>query len=428
MGLRKIVSGVPAPMMIAVPPDGSRRMILVDQNGVARIITADNNLTTEPFLDIRDRMVTLNPKYDERGLLSIAFHPDYQRNGRLFAYYSAPLRPGGPYGWSHTNRLSEFRVMPGNPDKVDTSSEKILLEIDKPQGNHNGGPLLFGHDDGYLYLALGDGGGADDTGTGHTPGIGNAQDMTTFLGKILRIDVDRPADSGKMYAVPRDNPFVNRTGVLPEIYAYGLRNPAYMSADAGANHRLVTAVAGQALFESVDIVTKGGNYGWHIREGTHCFDAVHNTAPLAGPCAVTGYRNESLIGPVVELGHDVGATVVGGYIYRGASLPDSNGKYIFADWSNSFSSPGTGSIFIASPPAGYDISRYPDDSGNVTPADNRMWSTQKYRIATSPSGEVGEFIRGFGEDADNELYVLTSQTAGPDATGTTGTVWKLIPA
>nr|WP_320160806.1 PQQ-dependent sugar dehydrogenase [uncultured Methanoregula sp.] len=428
IGLQKIVTGLSAPMMIAVPGDGSGRMVVVDQIGVARIITANNTLSNEPFLDVRDRMVGLSSGYDERGLLSIAFHPDYKNNGRLFVYYSAPLRPGAPAGWSHTNRLSEFHIMPDNKTRVNMSSEKILLEVDKPESNHNGGPLLFGPDDGYLYLALGDGGGADDTGTGHTPGTGNAQDMTTFLGKILRIDVDHPADNGRMYAIPRDNPFVNTAGVLPEIYASGFRNPAYLSVDSGTNHHMVTAVAGQALFESVDIVTKGGNYGWHIREGTHCFDPAHDATPLAGPCAITGSRNDSLIGPIVELGHDAGSVVVGGYIYRGTAFPGSSGKYIFGDWSSSFNAPGSGSIFIATPPSGYDISMYPDTAANVTPADNRMWTTQKYRIATTPSGEVGAFVRGFGEGPDHELYVLTSQVTGPDPAGTTGTIWKLVPA
>ena len=135
-------------------------MFVVDQIGLVRIITAEGKFLDEPFLDLRDRMVGLNTGYDERGLLSIAFHPDFRNNSRVFAFYSAPLRAGAPSGWSCTNRLSEFRITPGNTNTVDMSSEKILLTVDKPQSNHNGGPMLFGPDDGYLYLALGDGGGS----------------------------------------------------------------------------------------------------------------------------------------------------------------------------------------------------------------------------------------------------------------------------
>ena len=165
-------------MMLTEPDDGSGRLFIVDQIGLVRILAPGAGLLETPFLDLRDRLVPLNPRYDERGLLSLAFHPGYAENGRLFVFYSAPLRPGGPKGWNCTNRLSEFRVSRDDPDRADPGSERVLLTIDKPAHNHNGGPVLFGPDDGYLYLALGDGGGADDTGPGHTPGSGNAQDLT----------------------------------------------------------------------------------------------------------------------------------------------------------------------------------------------------------------------------------------------------------
>ena len=428
VGLQRVATGFSSPMMIALPGDGSGRMFIADQTGTVRILRPDTTVAADPFLDLRDRMVPLTPGYDERGLLSIAFHPDYQKNGRLFVYYSAPLRPGGPSGWSCTNRLSEFRVMPGDSNRVDMSSEKVLLTVDKPSSNHNGGPLLFGPDDGYLYLALGDGGGADDTGTGHAPGTGNGQDRGTLLGKILRIDVDHAGENGKAYAVPPDNPFIGRPGVLPEIYAYGFRNPAYMSFDTGPGHHLIVAVAGQKLFEPVFIVAKGGNYGWNIREGTHCFNPANDAAPLPGSCAATGAAGEPLTGPVIEIGHDLGTVIVGGSVYRGSALPALSGKYIFGDWSSSFLPPGNGLILASAPPAGFNISAYPADAANVTPDDNRMWTTQKFRIATSLSGNVDAFVRGFGEDGNHELYLLTSGSAGPDPAGTSGTVWKLVPA
>jgi glucose/arabinose dehydrogenase len=426
IGLEKFSGGFSSPMMIAASDDGTGRIFVVDQIGLVRIITPDGKLIREPFLDLRDRMVTLNTGYDERGLLSIAFHPDFRNNTRVFAFYSAPLRAGAPVGWSCTNRLSEFGIAASDPNTVDLSSERILLTVDKPQSNHNGGPMLFGPDDGYLYLALGDGGGSDDTGTGHTRNTGNAQDMTTMLGKILRIDVDTTGNGGTPYSVPTDNPFVSTPGILPELYASGFRNPAFMSFDSGTGHHLTTAVAGQRLFESVFIVTKGGNYGWNIREGTHCFDPANDAAPSFRACPVTGFRGEPLVGPVVELGHDVGNTIIGGFIYRGTAMPALNGAYIFGDWSKSFGGSGDGTILVSTPSAGYDISRYPSSLDAITPWDNRMWITQEVGITTSTNGRVNAFVRGFWEDADHEFYVLTSRNAGPDPSATSGEIWKLV--
>ncbi len=424
--LKKVAGGFSSPMMMAVIPDGSGRMAVVDQTGVVKILTPDKKVIDTPFLDVRDRMVRLNQGYDERGLLSLAFHPDFRNNGRVFVYYSAPLRSAAPFGWSCTNRLSEFHVKAGSPDTVDMNSEKIIFTIDKPFSNHNGGPLLFGPDDGYLYLALGDGGNADDTGAGHTPGIGNAQDGSSLLGKILRIDIDNQSESGKNYAIPHDNPFTGTPGFAPEIYAMGFRNPAYASFDAGGNHTLITAVAGQNLFESVFIVDKGGNYGWNLREGTHCFNPAADTKPLDKTCPVTGSHGEPLIGPIIETGHDIGNTVVGGYIYRGSAVPELTGKYIFGEWSTGFTR-GDGSLLVSTPPAGYDISLYPSTVMNITQSDNRLWSTQELRVVNNPDGRINTYVRGFAEDENGELYVLTSLNSGPDPTGTTGEILKIIP-
>jgi glucose/arabinose dehydrogenase len=425
IGLEKIAGGFSSPVMIAVPKDETGRMFVVDQIGMVKIIAPDHKVLTEPFLDLRDRMVRLSPGYDERGLLSLAFHPEYKNNGRVFVYYSAPLQPGAPLGWSCTNRLSEFRVTAGNPDKIDMDSEKVILTLDKPFQNHNGGPLLFGPDDGYLYLALGDGGRSDDTGTGHTPGTGNAQDTTKLDGKIIRIDVDLPGAGGKMYAIPPDNPFVATPGYAPEIYASGFRNPAYLSFDSGGNHSLITANAGQALFESVFIVVKGGNYGWNIREGTHCFNPADNSKPPVSPCPVTASHGEPLIGPIIETGHDVGKVIVGGYLYRGTALPELVGKYVFGEWSTGFIR-GDGTLLIATPPPGFDTGMYPRSIANITPADNAMWITREFRITNNPNGRVNAYVTGFGEDASHELYVLTSMKSGPDPATSTGEVWKLV--
>lgn len=427
IGLEPVARGLSAPMMLIEPGDGSGRLFIVDQIGLVRVLDPGGQLRTDPFLDLRSRLVSLNPRYDERGLLSLAFHPHFAENGRFFVFYSAPLRPGAPRGWNCTNHLSEFRVAKDNPDRADPGSERILLAIDKPAHNHNGGPVLFGPDDGHLYLALGDGGGADDQGTGHTPGSGNAQDLTTLLGKIIRIDVDRPGKNGKAYAIPADNPFATATGVLPEIYAYGLRNPAYLSFDAGPGHRLITASAGQALFESVYVVAKGGNYGWRIREGTHCFDPADHNRPPAGPCPTTGARGEPLIGPIVEIGHDMGTVIVGGFVYRGSAVPALSGAYLFGDWSGTGDADDSGRLLMAMPPPGFDPNAYPLEADRVTAEQNRMWTTRELRVA-SRDGQVNAYVRGFGEDLAREVYVMLNREMGPDPSTATGEVMRIVPA
>ncbi|MDD1676165.1 MAG: PQQ-dependent sugar dehydrogenase, partial [Methanomicrobiales archaeon] len=357
-------------------------------------------------------------------LLSMAFHPDYRNNGRVFLYYSRPLRAGAPFGWDCTNVISEYRVMPGNPDMTDMGSEKILLEIHKPSSNHNGGPLLFGPTDGFLYLPVGDGGGAGDTGFGHTPGIGNAQDLTTMLGKVICIDIDH-ATNGKLYGIPPSNPFVNKPGILPEIYAYGLRNPAYASFDSGGDHHLYVWNAGQQLFESAYRVLKGGNYGWHIREGTHCFDPGNpGRPPLGTTCPIVGYRNEPLIGPIVELGHDLGTTIVGGTIYRGAGLAGKQGAMIHGTWSRAGGSSGNGAVLISTG----NISSISVDASLVTPEQNAMWETAEMRIVNNPGGRIEAYVRGVFEGTDHEAYLVFNRNAGPGDQPPTGEVWKLVPA
>ena len=265
VGLELVADGFVSPVGLIEAPDETGRMFVVDQVGIIWVMTADGRVTETPFLDLRARMVRLNTDYDERGLLGLAFHPAFATNGRLFVYYSAPLRSEGPQNWDHTSHISEFRLSPTDPDKADPESERIILEVDEPQANHNAGQITFGPD-GYLYVALGDGGRANDTGTGHPP-IGNGQDTSTLLGSILRIDVD----GAEPYGIPPDNPFVGKDG-QDEIFAYGFRNPFRISFDIGGNHELFVGDVGQQLWEEVNIVTKGNNYGWNIKEGAECFD------------------------------------------------------------------------------------------------------------------------------------------------------------
>ncbi len=460
IGLELVAANFTAPMMATSPQDGTERLFVVDQIGLVKIIDANKTMLPEPYLDLRDNLVNLNPTYDERGLLSIAFHPEYQQNGKVYAFYSAPLRPEAPEGWSCTNHISEFQVDSENPNAVNISSEKVLMYIDKPYENHNGGELAFGPD-GYLYISVGDGGKANDVGNGHTPGIGNAQDLTKIYGKILRIDVDstetwglplqnatgnqtgnqteNPSEptwttfAGSLYGIPSDNPFVDTEPeildsyayktVPPEIYAYGFRNPAYMAFDARGANALFVAMAGQNLFESVLIVLNGGNYGWNIREGTHCFDPNAPTAP-GGSCNITGLLGEPLIGPIFEGGHDLGIVIVGGDVYRGNSVVGLQGRYIFGYWSDS-RTVGNGTLLAATPPATW--AAPPSTAADLTPEENAMWDAQIVNVTNRDNETLGMFLRGFGEDINLDMYVMTNDVGGPDNSTSTGKIWKIVP-
>ena len=420
VGLRLVADGFTSPVALVEAPDGSGRRFVVDQVGVIRILTAGGDLLPEPFLDLRSRIVPLMPAFDERGVLGLAFHPGYAGNGRLFVYYSAPLRPGAPAGYDHTARVSEFRVSAADADRADPASERVLLEVDKPQFNHNGGTLLFGPHDGYLYMSLGDGGGADDVGLGHVEDWyasnagGNGQDIQhNLLGNILRVDVDR----GAPYAVPGDNPFTGAPGCADgcdEIWAYGFRNPYRMSFDLGGARDLFVGDAGQELWEEVSIAVKGGNFGWNVKEGTHCFSTDNpDESPPECPDTVGAPHpraGDPLIDPVIEYANHhqpggLGATVIGGHVYRGVTLPQFSGRYIFGDWSREFEEPD-GSVFVAK-------SRK-----------KGLWHMEQLRIATSPTGRVGHYVLGFGQDLAGEMYVLTTDQTGPS--GATGKVYRLV--
>lgn len=405
VAVEQVASGLTSPVKLLEPPDDSGRLFIIDQIGLIRVVSATGELLPEPFLDLRDRMVALMPGFDERGLLGLAFHPSYATNGRLFVYYSAPLRPGGPAGWNHTSHISEFRVS-ADPDRADPDSERLILQVDQPQFNHNGGTVLFGPNDGYLYISLGDGGGANDVGLGHTPGIGNGQDLTNLLGSILRIDVD----GAEPYAIPNDNPFVGTLG-RDEIFAYGLRNPYRMSFDLGGAHELYIADVGQDLWEEVNLGFGGANYGWNIKEGTHCFDPG-NPEQSPEECRGTGYLlDDPLVDPIIEYPNHhqpdgLGSAVIGGHVYRGAMLPQFHGRYIFGDWSAHHFDEAEGLLLVAQPRKG------------------GLWKVSELRIHNRPEGRLGHYVLGFGEDAAGEVYVLTTDNVGP--TGETGTVYRIV--
>ena len=331
------------------PPDGSDRLYVVLQPGRIVFFPNDREVdSAELFLDIRDRV---NDRGEEEGLLGLAFDPQYADNGHLYVYYSA----------SSPRRSVVSRFSVSADGRADPGSERVLLEVAQPFSNHNGGQIAFGPD-GYLYIALGDGGSRGDP-------QGNGQDLGTLLGSILRIDVST-VDSTGAYAVPSDNPFVGHSGARPEIWAYGLRNPWRFSFDR-ATGDLWTADVGQNRFEEVDIIRPGLNYGWNIMEGEECF--------ARSDCDRTGLEI-----PVAEYGREDGCSVTGGYVYRGSSLPSLYGAYVYGDYCS-------GRIWAL---------RHDGDE-----------VTEHMQIVDS-----GLRIPSFAEDAAGELYVLSFD----------GTIYRLV--
>jgi glucose/arabinose dehydrogenase len=416
IALELIAEGLTAPVALVEPPDGSGRLFVVDQAGVIRIIDADGDLLPAPFLDVSSRMVQLRTSFDERGLLGLAFHPNYAANGRFFVFYSAPLRTGQPPGradYDHTAHISEFHVSATNPDLADPSSERIVLQVDEPQFNHNGGTLAFGPGDGFLYISLGDGGGGNDTGLGHVDDWyaanagGNGQDLTqNLLGSILRIDID----GANPYQVPSDNPFVGEEG-LDEVWAYGFRNPYRFSFDMAGDNSLLVGDAGQELWEEVSVVVRGGNYGWNVKEGTHCFSTDDPESSPAS-CPSVDQNGDPLIDPVIEFRNSknsadgLGVVVVGGHVYRGQELPELDGSYLFGVWSDEFDTPN-GAVFVATRSVG---------AG--------QWNFGAVSFSNTPGGDLGSYLLGFGQDSSGELYLLTSNSTPP--AGTTGRVYRMV--
>jgi glucose/arabinose dehydrogenase len=408
--LEIVASGLTAPVAVTHAADRSGRLFIVDQAGQIRIVH-DGELLPTAFLDISAKLPALNPFFDERGLLGLAFHPRYAKNGRFFVRYSAPRTgdPGEPcFGTSrgcHEEVLAEYSVSGDDPDVADPSSEMILFRVDEPQFNHDAGTVAFGPD-GFLYFSLGDGGGANDgladTPPSHGP-IGNGQNIETPLGAILRIDVDSPPDPGLAYSIPGDNPFVGTPGA-DEIYAYGMRNPYRFSFDhgPGGDGRLFLTDVGQNLFEEVNVVERGGNYGWVIREGFQCFDPFNPMSPPA-TCPDTGPLGEPLLDPVAEYDHGDGIAVIGGFVYRGSAFPGLRGKYVFGDFSRDFFAP-SGRLFWLD-------------------ADGVLSDIFEFQLGAQ-NDPLDRFLLGFGEDERGEIYVLTSDMLGP--TGSAGRVWHLV--
>jgi glucose/arabinose dehydrogenase len=362
------------------------------------LVAAWGLLLAQRFLYIASGLVRVWSGGDARGLLGLAFHPSYTTNRRFYVYYSAPRRAGAPGNFSHTNQVTEFTAMASDPNRADPASERIVLQVDWPQSNHDGGTLAFGPDN-LLYISLGDGGGGGDTGTGHSVG-GNGQDARNLPGSILRIDVN-----GTPYTVPPTNPFVGRTDGLGEIWAYGLRNPYRFSFDR-ATGDLIVGDVGQGRWEEVNRIVRGGNYGWNIREGMDCFQ------PSSG-CGTQGRLGEPLIDPVIvypnraqNTGPISGVAVIGGHVYRGTEVPGLAGRYVFGDFSSPQGAPGGGLLLVA------------------TPVATGPWSFERLELPNRTGGQLGHLLKGLGEGRDGAIYVLTTDQNGP--TGTSGRVYRIV--
>lgn len=406
VGLKEIASGFVSPVAMASVPGSAHTLLVVDQIGKVMRVHAGSG-ASETALDLTGKLGKINKEaFDERGALGIALHPNFSNNHKLYIAYTAPLGEGAPADWDHTLHISEFTAKGGDELTIDPGSEKVILKSHHPFFNHNGGALAFGPD-GLLYIAIGDGGNGNDDGK--RPAIGNGQNLDTLMGKILRIDVDK----GSPYSVPSDNPFASNGKGRPEIYAYGLRNPWRISFDRAGGRQLFAADVGQDSWEEVNIITKGGNYGWKIREGDYCFDPKREKTGI-DDCPKVGALGEPLLGPAIAYRNfkafpkapdAKGISITGGYVYRGKSIDSLQGKYVFADWSQAWVLP-KGVLFVA----------HKGESGE--------WSMADLSLESHPKG-LGAYVTAFGEDDAGELYVLTNSSNA--LRGNTGKVYRLVP-
>lgn len=353
--------GAPAlplrPLLVTHAGDGSGRLFVPDQSGMIHVIRPGAT-EAKLFLDLR---AATSPwtKWNEEGLLGLAFHPRFEENGEFFVCQSVR-------GDKRMEHVTRFRVSQDDPDRGDPATAEVVLAVEQPFWNHNGGSIAFGPD-GHLYVGLGDGGSRNDP-------FGHGQRLDVVFGKILRIDVDR-RDPGLAYAIPADNPFVRRDGARGEIYAFGFRNPWQLAFDPPTG-RLWAADVGQDLIEEVDLVVAGGNYGWSLAEGTRPFGGTASTAEI--------------IDPVWEYDHQVGKSVTGGRVYRGSAIPALAGRYVYGD----FVSGRMWALTL-------------DDAGRATANHAIPWN--------------GLPIFGFGEDEAGELYACTSSPTGQG-------VFAIVPA
>ena len=348
------------PIVLTHAGDGSNRVFVATEHGVIHVFPNDQAVKeTKIFLDIQER-VSYNDNQNEEGFLGLCFHPKYKDNGEFFVFYTPKYETTKGKKQNLKNRVSRFKVSKDDPNKADVASEEVLLTFDKPFWNHDGGTICFGPD-GYLYVTHGDGGAANDP-------FDNGQNLNSHLGKILRIDIDKKED-GRNYAIPKDNPFVGKENVKPEIWSYGWRNIWRMAFDRKTG-QLWAGEVGQNLWEEINIVEKGGNYGWNRRESQH-------------PFGVKGMGlNDKMIEPIWEYHHDIGKSITGGHVYRGPRLPELEGMYLYADYVSA-----------------------------------KIWAlkydeSKKRVVANRPIKDRAAPIMSFGEDEKGEVYLMTYTPTG----------------
>lgn len=393
LALIEVATGLNAPVRTVRAPGIDGSLFVVEQTGkIYRVdlITGVKSL----FLDVSQDLVDVRAAYDERGLLGLAFHPNYQINGLFYTYQSEPVRveQDGMVDFSslspsatpeHRSMVVEYRAADASCNSSISKLETLMI-IDQPQSNHNGGDLAFGQD-GYLYVALGDGGGANDQGPGHNFN-GAGRDNTNVLGSILRVDTAGANSANAKYGVPNDNPFTaNGDAGVDEIFAYGLRNPYRMSFDATTG-QLYTGDVGQNQVEEINEVVSGGNYGWNWKEGSFYFyypGGVNFISNFAAPGSPI-----NLLEPIGEYDHGDGISITGGYVYRGNEITEAAGHYVFGDFSGpNFSTP-SGRLF------------YLNLDTNVV---------NEFDLSVALTG----YVTGFGQDSNNELYVVTNDQFNP---------------
>uniref|UniRef100_A0A8C5QK20 SRCR domain-containing protein n=1 Tax=Leptobrachium leishanense TaxID=445787 RepID=A0A8C5QK20_9ANUR len=388
--LQEVANGLRNPVAMVHANDGTHRFFIAEQMGYIWVYLPNGSRVDKPFLNVSKAVLTSPWAGDERGFLGVAMHPDYRLNGKFYVYYSIYAKR------DEKIRISEFHVSSHDANTADHKSERVIMEITEPASNHNGGQILFGID-GYLYIFTGDGGRAGDP----FGEFGNAQNKSSLLGKVLRINVTGN-DHGPPYRIPPDNPFLRERGARPEVFAYGARNMWRCSVDRGdsvtgkGRGRILCGDVGQNKYEEVDLIHKGGNYGWRAKEGFSCYDRkLCNNASLDD------------ILPIFAYNHSVGRSVTGGYVYRGCQMPNLNGRYIFGDFMS-----------------GRLMSLKEEKEG-------RNWIYTEICMGQATTCNFPKlvnsyfpYIISFGEDEAGELYFLSTRT--PSAAVPAGLMYKIV--
>jgi glucose/arabinose dehydrogenase len=429
--LNPVATGLGAPLYGISAPGDSTKLFVLEQKGTM-LVVQNGSLLPTPALDIQSRVAPpMNPANanDERGLLGLAFHPDYNRVGSagyrtLYTYHSELIPAGttptfqipnlGAAGnpQNYKNTVTEWKMNVANT-AVDPASRREVVSFGKNAGNHNGGTILFGHD-GYMYLGLGDGGNANDVGPSHLEPGGNSQNLSTPLGKMIRIDPLAPAlttgsadavSANGQYRIPVTNPFQG-PGQVAEIYALGFRNPYRFAVDR-ANGQIIIADVGQRNIEEINRLEIGGNYGWAVKEGTFLFDRATGLPTVNSPGSPLG-----LIDPItgtlgtLQYDHSDGISITGGFVYRGSAIPELVGKYVFGD------------LALRNAP--------PRVDGRLFYADLETGVIHEFLLPQFATGRLpnGLTVHGFGEDSFGELYAMVTNTP---ANGVGGIVYQLVP-